>query len=261
MIGGVSMAAEDDPQFVTALARGLSVLRCFSRSSPVLGTTEIARMLGLPQPTVWRLCHTLLKLRYLRATGDNRLCLGIGCLGLGYEVLTQHGVAELALPSMRDVAHRFQGAVSLGIPDGGSVVYVQRCASKSIVLANLAVGSRVPLVSSAIGWAFLASMGEDERGGVVAALDDPDRQAFARVEPAFREALSAFATCGFVQANGILHPDINAVAVPIRAQAAGQPPYLLSCGGVASAFSAPVLEEAGSALVRLAADIGSALPR
>jgi DNA-binding IclR family transcriptional regulator len=54
-----------DRQYVTALARGLEILRCFSALKPELGTTEIAQLTGLPQPTVWRLCHTLIKCGYL----------------------------------------------------------------------------------------------------------------------------------------------------------------------------------------------------
>jgi hypothetical protein len=38
-------------QFVAALAKGLEVLQCFSPSTPELGSSEIARMTGMPQPT------------------------------------------------------------------------------------------------------------------------------------------------------------------------------------------------------------------
>ena len=253
------MATQDDPLFVTALARGLSVLRCFSRSTPVLGTTEIARMVQLPQPTVWRLCQTLVKLGYLRFTADNRLRLGIGCLSLGYELLAQHGVAELARPYMKNLAQRFQGAVSLGSPDGDAVVYLQRCSAGSIIMANLGVGSRVPLVSSAIGWAYLADLDNDGRANAIAALDPRAQDAFIRLEPAFNHAQSAYAACGYIEAKGVLHADINAVAVSVRTGARGDS-YMLSCGGVASTFTPAVLKEAGAALVDLAANIKPALP-
>ena len=50
---------------VTALLRGLDVLRCFTEQKKVLGSSEIARLTKLPQPTVWRLCQTLVKAGYL----------------------------------------------------------------------------------------------------------------------------------------------------------------------------------------------------
>ena len=44
-----------DRQFVTALARGLEILRCFSRKDRELGNGDIAARTGLPRPTVTRL--------------------------------------------------------------------------------------------------------------------------------------------------------------------------------------------------------------
>ena len=42
--------SRDDRQFVTALARGLDILRCFSRKDRELGNGEIAARTGLPEP-------------------------------------------------------------------------------------------------------------------------------------------------------------------------------------------------------------------
>ena len=51
--------AGKDRQFVTALARGLEILRCFQAGDPALGNQDIAERTGLPKPTVSRLTHTL----------------------------------------------------------------------------------------------------------------------------------------------------------------------------------------------------------
>jgi DNA-binding IclR family transcriptional regulator len=97
-----------DRQFVTALARGVEVLRCFSLEQPELGSTEIAEITGLPQSTVWRLCHTLQRLGLLVPGRDpQRLRPGYGLLSLGYATLAKSGVAEVAEPAMRDIAQRF----------------------------------------------------------------------------------------------------------------------------------------------------------
>ena len=53
---------ENGGQFVTALARGIELLRCFSPRENVLGNQELARMTGLPKPTVTRLTNTLMRL-------------------------------------------------------------------------------------------------------------------------------------------------------------------------------------------------------
>ena len=81
--------ADGDRKFVTALARGLDVLRCFRPYETNLTNQEIAQRTGLPKPTISRLTHTLRKLDYLvysERTGTYRL--GAGVLALGFGVLS-----------------------------------------------------------------------------------------------------------------------------------------------------------------------------
>src|SRR5512140_2771628 len=111
-------AESTDRQYVTALARGLEILRCFSARKPELGTTEIALLTGLPQPTVWRLCHTLIKCGYLApAPAKDKLRIGVGVLSLGYEAIGTVDIGDLALREMQILADEFHSAVSLAIPD------------------------------------------------------------------------------------------------------------------------------------------------
>src|SRR5262245_41883184 len=61
----VASGKTKDRQFVTALARGLEILRAFIPNDGPLGNGEIAQRTGLPKPTVARLTHTLTRLGYL----------------------------------------------------------------------------------------------------------------------------------------------------------------------------------------------------
>src|SRR5256885_13076191 len=56
---GARAAVHGDRKFVTALARGLEVLRVFTPTEGLLGNGEIAERTGLPKPTVSRLTYTL----------------------------------------------------------------------------------------------------------------------------------------------------------------------------------------------------------
>ncbi len=60
--------APKDRKFVEALARGLEVLRAFTHGHAVRGNQDIARITGLPKPTVSRLTYTLTQLGYLKST-------------------------------------------------------------------------------------------------------------------------------------------------------------------------------------------------
>src|SRR5262249_24800494 len=106
---------KSDRQFVTALGRGLDILQCFTPATPELGTSQLARMTGLPQPTVWRLCHTMTELGFLVQTPDqDRLRLGLPVLTLGYAVLASQRIGETPKPHIGGIAQRHQGAGSLG---------------------------------------------------------------------------------------------------------------------------------------------------
>src|SRR5690606_35108514 len=76
--------APDNRQFVTALARGLELLRCFRPDSAELSNQLLARRSGLPRPTVSRLTYTLRTLGYLDYDPDSgKYRLGPGVLALG----------------------------------------------------------------------------------------------------------------------------------------------------------------------------------
>ena len=101
-----------DRQFVTALARGLELLRCFGAKERELGLTELARRTAIPKPTVARLAGTLAKLGYLEhMEAEGRYRLGAGVLALGYSMLARLDVRDVARPMMRELAERAQASV------------------------------------------------------------------------------------------------------------------------------------------------------
>jgi DNA-binding IclR family transcriptional regulator len=252
---------QTDRQFVTALGRGLDILQCFTPATPELGTSQLARMTGLPQPTVWRLCYTMTELGFLVPVPDqDRLRLGLPVLTLGYAVLARQRIGETARPYMEAIARRYQGAVSLGVRDGLSMLYLQRCQGSSIILADLGVGSRVPLAYSATGWAYLAAIPDKERKQLIGEIRAVDRQKWAATEPSFEASLKKFKKTGYMVNLGSLHPQVNAVAVPVPSQD-GSILLTISSGGISSVFTDKVLHEVGRELQGLAEKLGRAITK
>jgi DNA-binding IclR family transcriptional regulator len=244
---------------VTALARGLDILRCFTRTTPALSSAEIARMTGLPQPTVWRLCHTLMREGYLvQDSRTDKLRPGIPVLSLGYAAIAGTPIAELARSEMQAIALRHQGAVSLGMRDGLNMMYLQRCQGSSIVLRDLEVGSRVPLASSVTGWAYMAGLDDVARENLFEELAKAEQQRWPALLPKIRKALKAYAHTGYVVNKGSLHAQINAVGVPIRAED-GSVLLSLSSGGISQVFDDDKLKEIGGELRQLADRLRPAL--
>ncbi|MDP9095465.1 MAG: IclR family transcriptional regulator [Pseudomonadota bacterium] len=243
-----------DRQFVTALARGLRILGCFHPTRPSLSVTEIAAELGLPQPTAWRLCQTMLSLGYLAPTDAGRLRPALAVLRLGYATLSELPLAELVRPYLQDLADEMGGAAGMAVPDGHDMRFVQRCESTSQLVLNLRIGSRVPVATSAMGWAYLAGLPEADWD---AATGTP--VAWAAVKPAFRAAFADFITDGFIINPGVLHPGYTTVAVPVIG-ADGAPAFTLNCGAASSVLSVERLRsEAGPRLRALAAMITASI--
>ncbi|KAG1648299.1 Acyl-CoA dehydrogenase family member 10 [Nymphon striatum] len=86
-----------DRNFVTALARGLELMRCFRIGEVTLTNSDFSERTGLPKATISRLTHTLVDLGYLvpdPRAGTYRL--GVGVLNLGFSVLSAMDISDRA---------------------------------------------------------------------------------------------------------------------------------------------------------------------
>lgn len=244
-----------DRQFVTALARGLEVLRCFRAGDVGLGNLEIALRTGLPKPTVSRLTHTLTKLGYLNYSNRRGTYqLGSGVLALGYALLSGLGIREQARPLMQDLAGHADASVGLGSRDRLSMVYLECCRGPGAVTLRLDVGSRVPLATTAMGRALMSVLPDSERDYLMDHIRQKDPDDFARIKPGIERAMRDIEDRGFCVSLGDWQPDVNSVGVPVVT--ADRTVYALNCGGPSFLLSPRKLEEDyGPRLVEIARQI------
>lgn len=213
------------PDFITALARGLEVLRCFRPGVAALGNLDLARLTGLPKPTISRITYTLTELGYLRYHPDTgKYSPGYGVLALGFGLLAGLEVRELAKASMTDLARETGGAVALGAFDGDAMTYVEAIHGSSALYLRLPVGYRASL-DSAMGRAYLASLPAAACADVLERLG-PAAPAPAAIERARAELRDT----GCCFAIGEWQSGINAVAVPFTS-VTGEGVFVMSCGG------------------------------
>ncbi|MEF2552082.1 IclR family transcriptional regulator [Aurantimonas sp. A2-1-M11] len=256
--GGLPL--DDDPGMVTALVRGLDVLRSFRREDGALGNQEIARRTGLPKATVSRLTYTLSRLGYLvhlPETANYRL--GPGALALGFATLGSLGVRDVARPFMQALADETQCSVALATRDGMAMLYVEACRGSSAIRVDLDVGGHLKLATSAIGRAYLAGLAERERADLMAKLAAREGAAWPDMAEKIAAALEDFRAGGFVVSAGDWKREVNAVGVPLAIGTGGLA-FALNCGGPAFALPAERLrDDVGPKLVRTAAAIRGAL--
>lgn len=240
----------NDGKYVATLVKGLSILQCFDSEHVELGSMEIADRTGLPQPTVWRLCYTLVQCGcLLQSDQTEKYRIGLGVLGLGYSAIWSRNRRELILDEMQKVATASGCAVSLAIPQKSDMLIVERATPQSLLIINLEVGSKLPVASSSMGWAYLAGLTEEQYGEELKVLRIARNKA---AKALLDKARDQYQKNGFVINAGQFHRDINAVASPITLPDSRQV-AAINCGGPASAISVKRLEkEIGPRIVALA---------
>jgi len=249
-------AEKSDYRVNTSLARGLQVLRCFGPDNRPLGNADIAARVDLPKPTVSRFTFTLTELGYLEYHEETgRYTLGAGVLALGYDVLAQMEMRDLARPYMQKLADLSGASVFLGVLTGLEMTYVEGCRSPSTTTISLGVGSRVPLATTGMGRAFLGALPEEERETLIVAVAPQYGTDWPRVEASMRAAIAVGRQRGFTMALGDWIAEANSAGATI-CRPDGRPVYALNIGGLRSIITKERLEaNLGPRLVEMARQI------
>lgn len=249
-----------DRRFVTALARGLALLRCFRPQDRWLAHQELARRSGLPPATVSRLSFTLTSLGYLRhrpATGEYALSPAV--LALGFSVLTNFEVGRIARPFMDTLAEHTQAAISLGVRHDTSVVYVAHCRSTARLILGLDVGTRLPLPVTAMGRAMWCAAAPALRAQIGRRLQQEDPAQWPHWQAGLLAAERDYAQRGYTSSESEWESDIAAVGVGIDI-GDGREPLALTVGGPAARLKGALLHgDFGPALVATGRQIVEAI--
>ncbi|PBY64893.1 IclR family transcriptional regulator [Pseudomonas aeruginosa] len=219
-----------DRQFVTALARGLELLRCFTPRESLLGNQELAKKTCLPKPTVSRLTHTLTRLGYLRhLPHSGKYQLEVGVMSFGYAMLSNLSIRALARPLMEEMAGYAKAAVAMAARDRLSMVYLDVVHGEANLTMRRQVGSHLSLHRSAIGRACLAAMPEDEREFILGHIRKRHPEDWPEVRKGLERAFRDYADYGFCLSLGEWQRDVNAVGVALHHESHGL--LAFNCGG------------------------------
>lgn len=254
-------AEEDkDRQFATSLARGLDVLRSFTARQPVLGNGEIAELTGLSKSTVSRLTYTLTQLGYLRRAADTaKYELGPSVVSLAYPLVASIEIYRVAVPQMKDLAEYARGWVSVGVRERTNIVYMETVTFDQQALSKRDIGLTFPIISSAIGHAYLAALDAAERTKLLNQIRIATPQDWTRYSQAARDSMAEYENRGFCMRLGGYNPDVNTVAVPLRM---AEETVVFNCAVPAKSLSPGQLElDIGPRLVELVRSIRERLSR
>lgn len=194
----------------------LDVLEAVAASDRGVGVSELARQLGLPKSTVFRLFAALSQRGYLqRSEPPGRYRLGLRVWEVGSAYLKGLSFRAAAHPVMLQVAGDLGETVYLTTYNAGAAVLIDLVEALDPVRWATPIGSRLPIHSTATGKVLLAFQppGEIEQvlSGPLAPLtphSTVDPVALQRELATIRESRWSVNERGW-------HPDVAGAAVPI----------------------------------------------
>ena len=255
-----SLTDEDHGKPVSALARGVQILRCLTAETPELSARELIASTGLPKPTFFRLAATLCSaglLRYSKASATFMLAPGL--LTLASSLWARTHVRQLAFGQMQALADRVRGQVTLALGVALDLVFVELAQSSQCATFRPAMGGHVSLSRTATGRAYLAALPATQAQRYVDGVQAADAQQGQWLIERLAQTRDDLQQRGFCVSRGDLHRELEAVAVPVRATTPDEI-YVLTCTVPVFELTPGQLDEdIGPRLVALARSTEAAL--
>lgn len=159
-----------------AFSRFMRVLQVVSDCDDPPTKARLATLVNLPRPTVYRIVAALKAEGMLvESHGSGTLLLGPRLLSLaarGWERSDFRKAAQAPLERLRDLLDE---TIHLAISSGDEMVYIDKLESNRTVRMMSRIGTRVPLHSSSVGKAWLATLDPEALRGILDRLPLPAR--------------------------------------------------------------------------------------
>lgn len=246
------MSSQGRTANVAALARGLSILQCFDRPGAELTVSEIARRVGLSQPTTWRLCQTLIEMGFVvKASKGAGLRIGAPALTLGYAAIKGQDLPTIVRPYMEQLTAQVRATVSLSLFSGTEILSIDQTIG-SFVVPGQPVGWRASPTSSGSGLAVLCVLPDEERQVALDAIASRSPEAWPRRQERILRAAEQYAAHGYVIFPDMFDGQYAAAAVPLIENDGPDRRYWgISCSGLSSIWTPEALEPVAVELKRI----------
>ena len=194
-----------------AIGRALSVLECFSASTPELSLQEISRRLGLPKSSTFRLVNSLEQLDLLVRLENQKYCLSLKICRLGDLARASLDVRHAARPIMQELASLSNESVTLFALARHEFRCLEVCAPSAPLMVLYRPGQRSPLTLGAASLVLMAYLPENALKSVLPAVA-------RRVRHSRRELQSILAHVKqqqYAVSHGGAFAGISALSVPV----------------------------------------------
>jgi len=214
MVDGRDKGGEHVPTGV----RSLYILEALARAGTPLTPTDINETLGLPKPTIHRLCKRLEREGFLEKDLDGRRYLpGRRLRGMSRGVLGFVRFMHARRAVLRRLSERVGETCNIALPEDGGMVYLERVETRWPLRVQLPVGTQVPFHCTASGKLYLSSLPRERRENLVRLLDLTPHAANTITDPdELLAALEQISESRIGTDNEEFVAGMVAAAVPIR---------------------------------------------
>jgi len=161
----------DDERVPTNL-RTLLIVEALAKAGRPLTPSEINREIGLPKPSIHRICQTLVDEGFLARDSDPKRLrparrlrnLAAGLFSASHIHIARHQI-------LMHVAETMGETVNFVVPEEKGMRYLDRVEAEWPLRIQLPIGTHVPFHCTASGKTFLASMANRSRRACVGSLD------------------------------------------------------------------------------------------
>ncbi|HWM27945.1 MAG TPA: IclR family transcriptional regulator C-terminal domain-containing protein [Woeseiaceae bacterium] len=148
-------APKKNGEYLTTLARGLSVLRSFTKERPEMTLSEVAAVTALSPAVARRCLNTLVDLGYVGRKGKLFL-LTPEVMGFASAFLESMNLEEVVRPYLQEVRDSTGDSSSLAVLSHFDILYLVHVSTNRMVRLVAGFGTRFPAYPTSLGRVLLA---------------------------------------------------------------------------------------------------------
>lgn len=248
---------DSNRDYVASLARGLDVICAFTRFTPHMTLSEVAKVAGMSRATARRLLLTLVREGYAEKSGRT-FSLRPKVLQLGYSALSSVGILDIVQPVMNELTQRTQESIFTAVLTGDEVTYLARSTPDRVMSVSINIGNRLPAYAVSTGRVLLAGEPEEALARYLDQVDLAQHTSNTITSKAkLRKAIDETRELGYSLVDEELEAGVRSLSVPIH-DASGRVIAALNACCPASRFTVeqmrnqlvPELQEAAARINR-----------
>jgi IclR family pca regulon transcriptional regulator len=208
----------EDGEYLNSLARGLAVLRSFSRDRPGMTLSELAAYTELNPAVVRRCLNTLMHLGYV-AKKDKIFLLRPEVFSLGSSYIESMNLEEVVTPSLQRVRDVTGSSTGMAVLSGRDILFMVYVSTKLLTRIVAGVGTRFPAYTTSAGRVLLAFQEKDKTKDYIDGLElVPLTDATVNSKTRLKTILQEVKKQGYAATQGELDFGVVSVAVPVISQ-------------------------------------------